>query len=397
MTQPVDALVQQWAVTANIRAAGPRLLSVHVAYAVVPVALVETGPSELELRTHWTAPQELAADQDALHALAIRTTFARAGQLRCTVVGGAIDIAYPVHLDGLTRTTFYDAASEVAKAAVSIDESARNDRADQAPAPSGEAGEQPPVEPVALDEPAAMNQQVAIDEPVALDEPEGLDDVAGAPVEESAARPFADAEAAPDPAQFAEVPELGMPTPTAATMAEPMTERMPVVGFEPAAEPAADSAPVIPTPVMYSPPIADETRAPRSAVDYQPPGRGEPQQAQQPEQFPSSQQVPETVEATEPHRISQLMGQHPVGQQPIQAAPRQQPVQQSQWLPTHTVPPGGVPAWAAPDPAQPPVTQLPPGLAVRLAERQGGWARIETENGWSAWVDGRPLPDPPSV
>jgi hypothetical protein len=96
MTQPVDSLVQQWAVTPTVRAAGPRLLSVQVAYATVPVALVETGPGELELRAHWVAPPQLAADSNALAALATHTTFARAGQLRCLATDAAIDVAYPI-------------------------------------------------------------------------------------------------------------------------------------------------------------------------------------------------------------------------------------------------------------------------------------------------------------
>jgi hypothetical protein len=99
--------------------------------------------------------------------------------------------------------------------------------------------------------------------------------------------------------------------------------------------------------------------------------------------------------AEQPPAVQPQTEQRPEPQQGSPAADFVPPQQHTQWTPTHTVPPGGVPAWAAPDPMQPPVTHLPPGLAVRLVERQGGWARIEADNGWTGWVDGRPLPDPP--
>ncbi len=59
--------------------------------------------------------------------------------------------------------------------------------------------------------------------------------------------------------------------------------------------------------------------------------------------------------------------------------------------PTHAVPPTGLPAWSTPDPSVAPATTLPPGLPVRLVENQGDWARVVLENGWSGWVDRRPL------
>lgn len=68
--------------------------------------------------------------------------------------------------------------------------------------------------------------------------------------------------------------------------------------------------------------------------------------------------------------------------------------------PTHVVPPHGMPAWEAPDPARPTVP-LDPLLPVRLLERRGDWGHVLCANGWSAWVDGRPLvavpQDPPGT
>lgn len=346
MTQPVEALVQQWANTPAIRAAGPRLLSVQVAYAAVPVALVETGHGEFELRAHWTAPPELAADPDRLNTLAVQTTFARAGQLRCMAGGGAVDIAYPLYLEGLTRNKFYDAATEVAKAAVTIDESVRGAQTT-----------------------AVATSAAPLPEPVPDIEPE-LD---------------LPAQAAPEP--------MFEPQAQVAPEPERTYEHEPVAAPEPEPEPvpAADVRPVespaVPQPLRYSPPGQDVTpaadltaRQPIAPQVYTPPGQ-------------STQAVPQEAQPDpRPVEMDQPTPQ-PTPQSVTPAVSSSAP----QWAPTHTVPAGGVPAWAAPDPAQPPVTQLPPGLPVRLVERQGGWARVDTENGWSAWVDGRPLPDPPTA
>jgi hypothetical protein len=57
------------------------------------------------------------------------------------------------------------------------------------------------------------------------------------------------------------------------------------------------------------------------------------------------------------------------------------------FAPTHTVPAGGLPAWNTPDASQPAAATLDAGLAVQLAETNGGWGRIVCENTWSAWVD----------
>jgi hypothetical protein len=62
------------------------------------------------------------------------------------------------------------------------------------------------------------------------------------------------------------------------------------------------------------------------------------------------------------------------------------------WRPTHRVPEGGLHAWERPDPARPWMATLAAGLDVRVADRAGeAWSRIELENGWTAWVDGRRL------
>ncbi|MEV6670273.1 hypothetical protein [Streptomyces sp. NPDC051162] len=58
--------------------------------------------------------------------------------------------------------------------------------------------------------------------------------------------------------------------------------------------------------------------------------------------------------------------------------------------PTHVVPPDGLPAWAAPDAAVR-TEPLDPLLPVRLLDRRGDWGRVLCSNGWTAWVDSRPL------
>lgn len=61
------------------------------------------------------------------------------------------------------------------------------------------------------------------------------------------------------------------------------------------------------------------------------------------------------------------------------------------WAPTHRIPDGGLPGWSAPDPSVAPVTTVPAGLQVVVAERAGDWARVVDLTGSTAWVDGRRL------
>ncbi len=62
------------------------------------------------------------------------------------------------------------------------------------------------------------------------------------------------------------------------------------------------------------------------------------------------------------------------------------------WAPTHRTPAAGAACWPAPDPAVPSLAaRLDPGLEVRLVERRADWAQVECSNGWTAWVDARPL------
>ncbi|MCU1354414.1 MAG: hypothetical protein JWM05_3623 [Acidimicrobiales bacterium] len=62
------------------------------------------------------------------------------------------------------------------------------------------------------------------------------------------------------------------------------------------------------------------------------------------------------------------------------------------WLPTHWVPPPGWPAWQQ-DGGDTATVQLDAGLPIRLLQRSGDWAQVETANGWTGWVDGRRLRD----
>lgn len=61
------------------------------------------------------------------------------------------------------------------------------------------------------------------------------------------------------------------------------------------------------------------------------------------------------------------------------------------WSATHAVPPEGMQAWAEPDPSAPPAATLEAGSRVALRERRGGWALVESSDGWSGWVDARLL------
>ena len=59
---------------------------------------------------------------------------------------------------------------------------------------------------------------------------------------------------------------------------------------------------------------------------------------------------------------------------------------------THMAPETGLRTWATPDPSQP-AAAIPSGLELQLVGRQGDWARVVCDNGWSAWVDARALID----
>jgi len=59
--------------------------------------------------------------------------------------------------------------------------------------------------------------------------------------------------------------------------------------------------------------------------------------------------------------------------------------------PTHAAPAAGLKTWVAP--GGEPAPDLPGGMEVELAERQGDWARVVCSNEWSTWVDARRLID----
>lgn len=63
----------------------------------------------------------------------------------------------------------------------------------------------------------------------------------------------------------------------------------------------------------------------------------------------------------------------------------------SSFVPTHIVPSDGIATWPSPGSAEvgPSLDEL---LPVRVMAREGAWAQVVCENGWSAWVDGRLLP-----
>ena len=61
------------------------------------------------------------------------------------------------------------------------------------------------------------------------------------------------------------------------------------------------------------------------------------------------------------------------------------------WAPTHVVPRGGIAAWSSPDATRGPVAVLPERTELVVLGWTEEWARVEAENGWVGWVDGRLL------
>ena len=71
--------------------------------------------------------------------------------------------------------------------------------------------------------------------------------------------------------------------------------------------------------------------------------------------------------------------------------------EQPAWQATHRVPPEGMKARAIPVDDAGDVADLDPNLAVRMVEHRGDWANVLSADGWSGWVDARPLrPEPDS-
>jgi hypothetical protein len=61
------------------------------------------------------------------------------------------------------------------------------------------------------------------------------------------------------------------------------------------------------------------------------------------------------------------------------------------FAPTHVVPLPGLDGYRGPDAATGVQGRLPAGTPVTVIEARGSWARVLCSNGWTAWVDGRPL------
>lgn len=60
------------------------------------------------------------------------------------------------------------------------------------------------------------------------------------------------------------------------------------------------------------------------------------------------------------------------------------------WSPTHVVA-RRADAWAQPDPAGPRAGTVKRRVPVQVTERQGDWAQVVAENGWSGWIDSHEL------
>ena len=61
------------------------------------------------------------------------------------------------------------------------------------------------------------------------------------------------------------------------------------------------------------------------------------------------------------------------------------------WAATHRAPREGMDAWSTPDPAAQPASELDGGVEVQVLETAGEWAKVQGNNRWEGWVDGRLL------
>ncbi len=81
----------------------------------------------------------------------------------------------------------------------------------------------------------------------------------------------------------------------------------------------------------------------------------------------------------------------PAPANPVQRAIQERQVAAPGWQASHRVGSGGAPARTSADPNAQPTVTLQAGTLVRLIERSGDWARVDADNGWTGWVDGRHL------
>ena len=89
-------------------------------------------------------------------------------------------------------------------------------------------------------------------------------------------------------------------------------------------------------------------------------------------------------------RLEAVGGEPSAASAPAVPAPGPQAAPEP-WRATHTVPDGGLSAWAEPRADRQPILKIKSGTGVAVVEERGGWARIRTDSGWEAWVDGRRL------
>ncbi|MCB2224597.1 MAG: SH3 domain-containing protein, partial [Actinobacteria bacterium] len=61
------------------------------------------------------------------------------------------------------------------------------------------------------------------------------------------------------------------------------------------------------------------------------------------------------------------------------------------WRATHTIPEGGLSAWTEPKAETQPILKIRTGTEVQVVKTLGAWSRVQTAEGWEAWVDGRRL------
>jgi len=89
-----------------------------------------------------------------------------------------------------------------------------------------------------------------------------------------------------------------------------------------------------------------------------------------------------------PQTAGQYQAQYP---SQSQYGTQQTPTYSPSWAPTHTVPPQGARAWENPHPEARVIANLAPGLPIQVTEVRGAWARVVCSNGWTGWIDGRPI------
>jgi CRP-like cAMP-binding protein len=186
------------------------------------------------------------------------------------------------------------------------------------------------------------------------------------------------------------VQQIQQASPSGAPMAAPGSGNA-TVSFEVASGAAAAGAAAAGAAAATpsAPPVPASTPPPPPAA-APPPPPASPSAPSAPA-APAAPSAPAAAAGATAAAATDRPSRRPAPANPVQRAIQERQVAAPGWQATHRVGSGGAPARTSADPNAQPTVTLQAGTLVRLIERSGDWARVDADNGWTGWVDGRHL------